>query len=275
MSISLRDRWSTSILHLSAYVANKKNGLLIVHGIRSLLNVLLIIGAELLLLIISLPSYVAAGSLNNPRAGSGQAKEYRLRRALTMGVIGTLCIIWILKLALILSLAGFVKTDSTTITETINPRGNTETFADDVLIAKESTELTSPTVTKVQNIRGNMAFWGTAPSNSVVVFAFTQDTKNGAGSKAAPKIYTTQVDKNGHFELWEDASIFHLPKGDYTGSVSAYDPVREIKSAQSHSFSFTVTESFWNSLLYSADTILNILALLVIIIGLLMTILVA
>ena len=257
---------------------------------RSLLNVLLIIGAELLLLIISLPSYIAAQPVRLAEA-SGETrvgdsvgtKEYRLRRALTLGVIGTLCIIWILKLALILTLAGFVKTGSSTITETYNqngpstsPRtGNTETFADDVLIAKESTELASPTVTKIQNTRGKIAFWGTAPAGSVVVFAFTEKTDTVSNKVITPKIYTVQSDANGRFELWEDASIFHLPKGDYIGSAAAYDPVREIKSVQSHTFSFTVTESFWNSLLYSADTILNILALLVILIGLLMTILVA
>ncbi len=271
MSISLRDRWSTSILHLSAYIAGKKNGLLTVHGMRSLLNVLLIIGAELLLLVISLPSYVAA----QPISDTTGTNEYRLRRALTLGVIGTLFIIWILKLALILTLAGFVKTNTTTITETYNQTGNTETLADDVLIAKESAELASPTVTKIQNTRGRIAFWGTAPAGSVVVFAFTENMKNASDKVSTPKIYTIQADAKGHFELWEDASIFNLPKGTYTGSVSAYDPVREIKSAQSHTFSFTVTESFWNSLLYSADTILNILALLVILIGLLMTILVA
>jgi|GEM_PF-2418304 len=271
MSISLRDRWSTSILHLSAYIAGKKNALLTVHGMRSLLSVFLIIGAELLLLVISLPSYVAA----QPISDTTGTNEYRLRRALTLGVIGTLFIIWILKLALILTLAGFVKTNSTTITETYNQTGNTETLADDVLIAKESAELASPTVTKIQNTRGRIAFWGTAPVGSIVVFAFTENMKNASDKVSTPKIYTIQADAKGHFELWEDASIFNLPKGAYTGSVSAYDPGREIKSAQSHTFSFTVTESFWNSLLYSADTILNILALLVILIGLLMTILVA
>ncbi len=270
MSISLRDRWSTSILHLSAYIAGKKNGLLTVHGMRSLLSVFLIIGAELLLLVISLPSYVAA----QPISDKTGTNEYRLRRALTLGVIGTLFIIWILKLALILTLAGFVKTNSTTITETYNQTGNTETLADDVLIAKESAELVSPTVTKIQNTRGQIAFWGTAPAKSDVVFAFMENTKNGS-KIVTPKIYTTQADANGRFELWEDTSIFDLPKGSYTASVSTYDRVRGIKSAQSHTFSFTVTESFWNSLLYSADSILNILALIVILIGLLMTILVA
>ncbi len=274
MSTSLRDRWSTSILHVSAFIARKKNELLTVHGMRSLVSVLIIIGAELLLLIISLPSYVAA----RPVGDSTGTKEYHLRRRLTLGVIGTICIIWILKLALILTLAGFANnnqlTNNTTITETANPRGNTETLADDMLIAKDSAELASPTVTKIQNIRGKIAFWGTAPVHSVVVFAFTEDKNNETGGAAVPKIYTTQVDGSGRFELWEDASIFHLPKGDYTGSASAYDPVREIKSAQSHTFSFTVNESFSNSLLYSADTILNILALLAIIIGLLMTVLV-
>lgn len=270
MSTSLRDRWSTSILHLSAYIAGKKNGLLTVHGMRSLLHVLLIIGAEILLLIISLPSYVAA----QPVGDTTGTNEYRLRRALTLGIIGTLFIIWILKLALILTLAGFVKTSSTTVTETYNQSGNTETFADDILIARESAELASPAVTKIQNIRGRIAFWGTAPANSTVVFALTLNSEGVSGKAITPKIYTTQAGADGRFELWEDASIFNLPKGEYTGSVSAYDPMRELKSAQSHTFSFSVTESFWNTLLYSADTILNILALLVILIGLLMTILV-
>ena len=271
MSISLRDRWSTSILHLSAYIAGKKKGILTVHGMRSLLNVLLIIGAELLLLAISLPSYVAA----EPISDTTGMNEYRLRRALTLGVIGTLFIIWILKLALILTLAGFVKTNTTTITETYNKSGNTETLADDILIARESSELAPPKVTKLQNTRGQIAFWGTAPAKNDVVFVFTLNSESASGKTVTPKIYTTQVDVNGRFELWEDTSIFNLPKGSYTASVSAYDPVHGIKSAQSHTFSFTVTESFWNTLLHSSDTILNILALLVILIGLLMTILVA
>jgi len=152
--------------------------------------------------------------------------------------------------------------------------GNTETLADDVLIAKESAEFASPTVTKIQNTRGRIAFWGTAPAGSAVVFAFTEKMSNVSDKVITPKIYTVQADARGRFELWEDTKIFNLPKGDYTGTVSAYDPVRELKSAQSHTFSFTVSESFWNNLLYSADTILNVLALLVILIGLLMTILV-
>ncbi|MDP3697112.1 MAG: hypothetical protein Q8R55_03705 [Candidatus Taylorbacteria bacterium] len=288
MSISLRDRWSNSVLHLSAYIAQKKNGLLVVHGIKSFLNVLLIIGAEILLLIVSLPSYIVA----RPVGDNTNTKEYRLRRTLTLGVIGTLFIIWVLKLVLILVLLGYSQTSTTTVTETYNRGGNTETMADDVLIAKESMDLSPPAVTKIQNIRGKIAFWGTAPANSVVVFAFipleaararsvplpltgfTEDGENSTDKTITPKIYTTQADANGRFELWEDTSVFNLPKGNYTGSVSAYDPVREIKSGQSQTFSFKVTESFWNKLLYSTDTILNILALLVVIVWILVTILV-
>lgn len=270
MSTSLRDRWSNSVLHLSAYIAQKKNGLLIVHGTKSFLNVLLIIEAEILLLIISLPSYVVA----KPIGDNANTREYHLRRTLTLGVIGTLFIIWVLKLVLILALLGYSQTSTTTVTETYNRGGNTETMADDVLVAKESMEFSPPVVTKIQNIKGRIAFWGTAPANSVVVFAFTEDGDSSTNRTITPKIYTTQADANGRFELWEDASVFNLPKGNYTGSVSAYDPVREIKSGQSQTFSFKVTESFWNKLIYSADTILNILALLVIIIWILVTILV-
>lgn len=269
---SLRDRWSTAVLHISAYIAGKKNGLLIVHGAKAFLRVLLIIGAEMLLLVISLPSYIAAKPLDS----KAKTKEYHLRRALTVGVISALFIIWILKLVFILVLAGFAKTESAvTINESSQRGGNTETYADDVLVARESAELTSPTVVKIQNIRGRIAFWGTAPAGSVVVFAFTEATTENANKRVTPKIYTTQADINGRFELWEDTAIFNLPKGAYTGSVSAYDPVREIKSAQSHTFSFTITEPFWNAFLHSGDTLLNILALLIIVIGLLMTILVS
>ncbi len=275
MEFSLRNHWSTIILHISAYINKKKQSLLTVHGIVAFLDTLLIVGAEILLLFISLPSYIAAESVANPSTSSGQAQKYRLRKAVTFSVIGTLLVIWIIKLALILTLVGYVKTQSTTINETQNRLGNTQTYADDILIAKESSRLSPPTVTKIQNTHGQIAFWGNAPANSIVVFAFSDKIKPSAQKDVAPKIYSTQTDASGYFALLEVTNVFNLPQGDYNGSASSYDPGRNIKSAQSQTFSFTVKETLWNVALHSADIILNILALLAIATGLLMTILVS
>ena len=271
MEFSLRNHWSTLILHISAYINKKKQSLLTVHGIVAFLDTLIIVGAEIFLLFISLPSYIAVQPVGN----EGQTQQYHLRKAVTFSVIGTLLVIWIIKLALILTLAGYAKNQSATINETQNRLGNTQTYADDILIAKESSRLSPPVVTKIQNTHGQIAFWGNAPANSIVVFAFTDNIKHGVGKNLAPKIYSTQTDANGHFSLTEDANVFNLPQGDYNGSASSYDPGRNIKSAQSQTFSFIVKETLWNMVLHSADTILNIVALSAIAMGLLMTILVS
>ncbi len=272
MEISLRGKWSTLILHISAYIAKKKQSLLIVHGVKAFFSTLLIVGAEIMLLFISLPSYLAVQPVGN----QGQTQKYHLRRVLTLSVISTLFVIWIIKLALILVLAGYVKTQSpVTIKETYNSAGNTQTYADDILIARENTKLLAPTVTKIQNMRGQIAFWGNAPANSIVVFALTEKNTTTPGKSVIPKIYSTQTNSTGHFALWEDTNVFNLPKGAYNGSVSTYDPVRGMKSAKSQTFSFAIKEPLWSTLLHSADTILNIIALLAIILGLLMTILVS
>lgn len=268
MAISLRNHWSTLILHISAYIARKKQSLLIIHGVKAFFSTFLIVGAEILLLFISLPSYLAV----QPIGDQGQTQKYRLRRALTLSIIGTLFVIWVLKLALILTLSGYVKTQSpVTITETQNRPGNTQTYADDLLIAKENEALLPPTVTKIQNMRGQIAFWGTATANSIVVFSFTKASEKNV----VPKIYSTQTDAKGNFELLEDATVFNLPNGNYQGTATTYDPVKETKSIKSHTFSFSVKEPLWNTFLHSVDTILNILALLAIVAGLLMTILVS
>ena len=267
MAFSLRSSWSNYILHLSNYIYRKKQALVVIHGLESFFTTLLIVGAEALFLIISLPSYLAAKPVTDVKG----RKEYRLRRAMTFSVIATLCVIWVIKLLLTLGLAWHANYVQTAIYETKNNAGNSETNADEILIAKTSNALAVPTVTKIQNMRDQVTFWGTAPANSIVSFAFSEKSGNG---NLPPKMYFTPTDAKGNFTLIEDVKVFNLPTGNYTVSATTYDPIKNVKSANSQTFSFAVKESFWNIILRSADSILNILALLVILGGILMTVLV-
>ncbi len=268
MSSSLRDRWSTALLHLTAYLSRKKNELLVTHGFRGFLVVLCIIGTELLTLAVSLPSYLAA----RPTEVSEATKEYRLRRALTLGLLGALLILWLLKLLLIVFLTWQTgHFGALEITQTVNKKANTETAVADLLVAEENKTVPPPVISAVKTTHGQIDIQGKAPAGNGIIFSFMQKNKK---SSAPPKVYSTWADTAGHFELVEDQNIFSLPTGAYAVSAMVYDPVKKARGTEAATFDIAVTESLSNRLFHSLDGILNILAVIVITLGLLATVLV-
>ena len=266
MVFNLRNSWSNYILHLSSFIARKKAEISTAGTGQALISVLLIIGAEILLLIVSLPSYLAV----RPLADENTKTEYHLRRKLTLGTIVTLLIIWIIKLFLILFLVWYTNTNgSLQIYETKN-NSVLDTVADDVLVAELDSHLAPPVITKIQNTHKQVALWGTAPAGDAVVVAFTRtDVTN-----SPPKIYTTWTDRAGNFSLYEDKNVFGLPEGEYTASAITYNQTHMTKSATSRTFSFSVHRPFAEQLIHLLDIILNIIAIIAIVVGILTTILV-
>ena len=129
------------------------------------------------------------------------------------------------------------------------------------------------TVSKVQDIHGDIGLWGTAPAGDAVVFAFTKN-EDVRDTELSPKLYIAWADANGQYELLEDSKIFNLPAGNYSVSAITYNAAHKTKSVDSQTFALTLGSSFLETLFYSLDTILNILALIAIAIGILITILV-
>lgn len=269
---SFRESWSNKILHLSAFINTKKNELILGSGWKTFVIILTIISAEIILLIISLPSYLATND-NNITADHPEAKQYKLRRALTLGTIGTLLIIWVIKLLLILFLIWHTNMYGTVkISETDTQNVIFDTMAHDMLVAGVDAKLSPPNITVIESNHGQVTLTGTAQNGSAVIVLFS-DT--GMRANLPPKIYTTWADDNGAFHLVEDSSVFNLPPGDYAVSAITYDQVHKTKSATSTTFSFTVKQTLLDRFVYSFDVFLNILALIAILIGLLVTILVS
>ena len=269
---TLRDSWSNKILHLSSFINAKKNDIILANGLKAFITVLAIIGAEILLLIISLPSYLATRD-SDITGDHPEAKQYKLRRALTLGTIGTLLIIWIVKLLLILFLVWHTNTYGTVkINETNNQNVVLNTVAHDMLVAVVDSKLAPPHVSVVSTEHGEVALSGTAPRGDAVIILFSE---TGKQANLPPKIYTAWADKNGKFTLTEDSSVFNLPPAEYNVSAITYDQVHKTKSANSTTFSFIVNRPLDELVVHKLDIFLNILALIAIVIGLFVTILVS
>ncbi len=272
---ALRESWSNKILHLSSFINRRKNDLILANGWRAFITVLAIIGAEILLLIISLPSYLATRE-SHITSYSTEAKQYKLRRALSLGTIATLLIIWIIKLLLIILLVWNTSTYGTLkINETKdNQKKNVvlDTAAHDMLVAAVDAKLSPPHVSVVTNEHGKVTLTGSAPANDAVIVLFSE---TGKQANLPPKIYTAWADKTGKFTLSEDNSVFNLPPGGYNVSAITYDQVHKTKSANSTTFAFTVSRPLDELVVHKLDVLLNILALIAIVIGLFVTILVS
>ena len=267
-SKNLRENWSNTILHLSSFINRKKGDLLIRHGFSGLFLVITIIGVELLLLIVSIPSYLAASG-NSPET---QIKEYKLRRSLTLGTVVTLLIIWVVKLLLILVLSWYSSSHTALqINEIAEGQKTAETFqttAHDMLVAGIDPKILPPNIIKIESSHKNITITGSARPGDAVLFIFS------GTNKLQPKIYTAWADKTGKFTLEEDSGVFNLPKGSYEVSSITYDPITQTKGENAKDFKLEVKGSLFESLFYGVDKILNILAILVILGGLMITMLV-
>ncbi len=269
---TFRDNWSNKILHLSSFIHTKKNDLVLANSWKAFGVVLSIIVAEILLLILSLPSYLVMRD-RDTTGDHSDVRQYKLRRALTLGTIATLLIIWAIKLILILFLVWHTNTYGTIkINETNNQNAVINSTAHDMLVAGVDDKLSPPHIAVVESKHGEIALTGTAQSGEAVIILFSE---TGTRANFPPKIYTAWTDTKGAFSLTEDSSVFNLPPGNYSVSGITYDPAHKTKSSNSTTFSFTVHQTLTERFVHSFDVLLNILALMAIIIGLLVTILVS
>ena len=112
----MRQRWVATIIRLSGYIYKKKSGLLTAHSVQSFVDVILIIVAEIVLAIISLPLYVVSKPISSQSSG---VVQYKIRRVVTLSVLFALLLAWMIKLGfLLVTESVIIPANPVTISET-------------------------------------------------------------------------------------------------------------------------------------------------------------
>lgn len=261
---TIRSRWTTRILHTTAFVHNQKEKLLTAHAGGAFFVVISIIVAEIFLGLISLPLYLVA----TPSTGQGDGhSEYKIRRTITLSIIVVIFIIWLLKLVFIIGLSLYFDPRALySIKETGVKVTSVSTLTTDVAIAPVDSGLTPPKVIAAeQNGKNTVTISGTSnPKAALAVYLTKEQT---AKSSASVHMYADWADKNGRWQITEDANVFLLPPGNYVASAVEYNEVTKTKSTLSNGLPFSINDSYLHQFFRRFDTILNIAVGLFIIIG--------
>ena len=144
-----------------------------------------------------------------------------------------------------------------------------------MLVALIDSKLPPPEILKIASTHKSLTIWGKTKPKNGVIFVFEETDKNSNTESLGPKVYTVWANDHGDFTLKEDTGVFSLPKGKYKVTAITYDSNTKTKSENGKVFQIEIKGSSIEWLFSSLDKILNILALLVILAGFLMTVLVS
>ncbi len=255
--------WTNFILHASSFIAERKNRLQTAHALAAILLVIELMLAEVWLAIISLPLYLVTKNVAGKTTGTGQ---YKARRVITLSVLSSILVIWIIKLLIIL-LFLFVldPREAFQVQETNTQIDQALTVTTSIPKAAVDAKLSVPHITTATGTQGSVTITGTAKPNQTVV-AILQEA-HGADSENPPGLYSGKADNAGQFTIAEDKGVFYVPVGDYIVSVVTYDEARGTKSQTSNGLKFTVAEHPARHILHFLDQILNLLVFGFIIVG--------
>lgn len=261
---TLSSRFTTLILHTSAYINSRKNELLTTHALKAFWIVILLIAAEIFLAVISIPVYLASSKAST----SDATAQYKLRRVVTMSLLMGLFIIWLIKLIIIIALSFQQKNLS--IKQTQEASQWQPATIQHVLSSAPDKNLSVPTLTAVGERNGIFNASGKAIPSSWLVITVMKDP---ATANDHPKMYMGQADAQGNFTVSQDAGAFDLPDSNYLASAQTYNTQSLITSLASPWAKFSTSPTFWEQFLGQFDRWLNILALLVILLALGVTVL--
>lgn len=261
---TIGSRFTTLILHTSAYINNRKNELLTVHALKAFWIVLKLIAAEVFLAVISLPVYLAASSTST----SDATAQYKLRRVVTMSLLIGLVVIWLIKLIVIAALS--FQQSNLSIKQTESTSQWQPATIQHVLSSAPDKNLPAPTLTSVGERNGIFTASGLAIANSWLVITVMNDP---ATANDHPKMYMGQADARGEFAVSQEAGAFDLPGGNYLASAQTYNTQSLITSPASPWVKFSTRPTFQEQFLAQFDRWLNILAMLLILLALGVTVL--
>ena len=268
--------WVNAILHTSAQIQKKKVALATAHSWKSIWLVIFIIALELYLACISIPLYLVASTQKDAKsAPSGQ--HYRVRRVITLSLLTSLGIIWLIKLLLA---GGFIyywskipqlQTQDTTV--------QTNLSHDQLLTINQATVEPDEPLVVITNAsqlgNGTVVITGKAiPKSNILIYLTRSDSPTAHDSNNKLTLVTTDADTIGTWQVRLSEYRFNFLPGTYTIQAIWYDAQDTMKSPLSETKTFNITHQALTpeNLIHQADQWLNILLLIFVVGSIVLTI---
>ncbi len=269
----MKNQWLNIVLSFTNRIYKRKQLIVGQTGLGAIYNILILILSEIMLGIVSLPLYLSVQSSGVTAffAEKGTyakvAFDYNLRRVLTLTGVGIFAAIWAVKLILILSVPAAYGPLKLYSVSDFRPA---DILSKD-LIATETGIQTARIVPSVprptlggvkKSLNGDHTFFGTGqPRSTLVLLLSDQQTV----------IYTTDIAKDGTWEISHSQKSFRLNEGNHSVIVFSYDSKLGVRSEAAPEQFFKVTTTWWDLLVKNVDVLANGSVILLILLGVFLT----
>jgi len=265
----MKHQWLNLVLRLTNRIYTRKQLLIEQVGIKSIANVLILIILEIALSLISLPLYLALSPekvLAYFAEKGTYAKvnfDYNLRRILTVTGVGIIALIWAIKLLIIFLFPVVYGPPQLYSVSGLSPidivNQNIITSETGIQTARSVSSMPKPTLSSVKKVSGvNYSFFGEGQPNTTVVLLLTD---------VSSAVYTTEVDKDGKWQIDHQQKNFKLNEGNHSIVMFSYDSKLGIRSEAAPEQFFKVTTSWIDYLIKNIDSLSNWSVVIIILIG--------
>jgi hypothetical protein len=271
----MKKKWLNLVLLLTNRIYSRKKQVIDLSGLSVFVNIFVLIFLEIALGILSMPLYLGmkSGGVTAFFSEKGVYKkisfDYSLRRVLTLTGVGIIALIWVAKLVLIVALpatygplqlytvSNFSKADLLTKNIISSEIG--------IQTARVMDSMSRPEITMVKKQKGgDYSFYGKGNPNTMVVLLL---------SDQQTAVYSTTADKNGNWQIDHSQSGFQLKPGNHSLVVFNYDQKLGVRSGSAPEQFFKVTSTIWDSISKNVDVLANWSALIILILGVVLTLL--
>lgn len=269
----MKTKWLDFVLRLTNRIYSRKQLMLQQEGLKSLVNIIVLVSLEIFLAVVSLPLYLttkSGGVVAYFEEKGGYKKvsfDYNLRRILTLTGVGVFLLIWLFKLLLIILAPQLFGPMRLYNVSSLRPADllNQELVQTETSIqtARVSSDLPVPSLVGINKIKGgDYEFYGQGAPNSTVVLLL---------SDVQTIIYTEKIDNGGNWKVRHAQNYFGLSQGNHSVLVFNYDESRGVRSEISPAQYFKVQTSWLENLTKQIDVLANWSVILIIILGILIT----
>ena len=247
----MRTGWTNLILHTTALVYRRKQNLLVSHSFQSVFDVFVIIFLELFLALISLPLYLVS-----KESDLGGKQQYKIRRVVSLSLLLSILIIWVLKLIFVVAVPMYFDTRQAFFVAEKSGQSlltQSEFILSDIYNAKTDIAISPPTVDGTLTIdNGRVYIQGKGNIGTDVVVTIKNDRVDNSGVN----FYIANVDSSGSWSLGSNGDDARLTPGKYQLQAITYDSQLKARSPLSVVRSFEVGQD-WRGAMDNVDVYLN------------------